>query len=191
MREWAGDNEEADMKNTIRAFTLGLSILLANVSVCYAQSCTSSTIVSPSPFMGNNDEVFKLSDGSIWQVKYEYEYLYEYYPSVVICPSTSSLIIKGKKLNVASLSKSGGSKSGGVSGATANAIESQIDGNFKGWEGKTIYKLRNGQIWQQSSYHYHYHYAYAPKVIIYNDGGSYKMTVIGDSDQPVSVRRIN
>src|SRR5580704_4240125 len=26
------------------------------------------------------------------------------------------------------------------------AIETQIDGDFKGWEGETIYKLRNGQI---------------------------------------------
>ncbi len=26
--------------------------------------CIESSIVSPSPFMGNNDEIFKLSDGS-------------------------------------------------------------------------------------------------------------------------------
>lgn len=135
--------------------------------------------------MGNNDEIFKLIDGSIWQVKYEYEYFYEYNPRVLICSGTNTLIIKGKKLNVKNLSNSNVSIS-----ANSNVIESQIDGEFKGWEGKTIYKLRNGQIWQQSSYHYHYHYAYAPKVIIYNDGGIYKMTVINDSDQPVSVRRI-
>ena len=27
------------------------------------------------------------------------------------------------------------------------AIETQIDGEFNGWEGDTIYKLRIGQIW--------------------------------------------
>ncbi|WP_176716409.1 hypothetical protein [Aeromonas sp. EERV15] len=48
--------------------------------------CIESSIVSPSPFMGNNDEIFKLSDGSLWIVKNEYEYLYEYYPSITICP---------------------------------------------------------------------------------------------------------
>src|SRR3989344_2622108 len=46
-------------------------------------------------------------------------------------------------------------------------IESSIDGEFNGWEGETIYKLINGQYWQQSAYHYHYHYAYSPKVLIY------------------------
>lgn len=35
------------------------------------------------------------------------------------------------------------------------AIETQIDGDFSGWEGETIYKLRNGHIWQQARYHYH------------------------------------
>jgi hypothetical protein len=46
------------------------------------------------------------------------------------------------------------------------AIEAHIDGEFKGWTGETIYKLRNGQIWQQATYHYHY--AYAPEVTIYS-----------------------
>jgi hypothetical protein len=31
-----------------------------------------------------------------------------------------------------------------------SAIDSHIDGEFKGWEGETIYKLDNGEIWQQS-----------------------------------------
>ena len=39
-------------------------------------------------------------------------------------------------------------------------VESQIDGDFNGWEGETIVKLMNGQIWQQAEYHYEYHYAY-------------------------------
>ncbi|MEX2264364.1 MAG: hypothetical protein WD696_20585, partial [Bryobacteraceae bacterium] len=65
-----------------------------------AQDCYQSSIRSPSPFMGNNDETFKLADGSLWEVKYEYEYLYEYYPSVIICPSRGKLIVGKKSLNV-------------------------------------------------------------------------------------------
>jgi len=65
-----------------------------------SSDCYESMIVSPVPFMGNNGEIFKLIDGSLWEVKYEYEYLYEYYPSVVICPSQGKLIIGGKSLNV-------------------------------------------------------------------------------------------
>jgi hypothetical protein len=50
--------------------------------------------------MGNDGEIFKLDDGSLWEVKYEYEYLYEYYPKVIICPSSGKLVINGKNLNV-------------------------------------------------------------------------------------------
>ena len=50
--------------------------------------------------MGNNGEIFKLADGSLWEIKYEYEYMYEYYPDVIICPDKGKLIIKDKKLNV-------------------------------------------------------------------------------------------
>jgi hypothetical protein len=68
------------------------------------------------------------------------------------------------------------------------AYEGQIDGEFKGWEGETIYKLMDGHIVQQSEYHYHYHYAYAPKVIIYQSSGGYKIHVEGDDDQDIGVR---
>jgi hypothetical protein len=35
-----------------------------------AQSCYESSVVTPSPFMGNNGEVFKLNDGTIGEIKY-------------------------------------------------------------------------------------------------------------------------
>jgi hypothetical protein len=50
--------------------------------------------------MGNDGEIFELDDGSFWQVKYEYEYMYEYYPNVVICPSRRTLIVGRETLNV-------------------------------------------------------------------------------------------
>ena len=74
--------------------------------------------------------------------------------------------------------------------STAAVIESQIDGEFQGWDGETIFKLLNGQIWQQSSYQYHYHYAYMPKVTIYRTDGGYKMKVDG-VDQTIYVKRIH
>lgn len=58
-------------------------------------------------------------------------------------------------------------------------IKSKIDGEFEGWEGETIFKLLNGQIWQQNEYNYHYHYAYMPSVVIYRDSSGYKMKVEG------------
>jgi hypothetical protein len=246
-----------------------------------AQACYESSIVSPSPFMGNNEEIFKLTDESLWEVKYEYEYLYEYHPSVIICPGRGKLIIGKKSLNVqlvsgvlrkGSLPKekspqagewelfenttlqgsisgtvkqgrilraSSGNvyevtgltlqlvlklesevtvlKKGGVyklvvkgfeepllcklissrrstpspanSSSTPDSIETQIDDTFNGWDGETIFKLSNGQIWQQSSYAYTYHYAYRPKVSIYKSGSVYRMTV-ENVDSTIQVKRL-
>jgi hypothetical protein len=72
----------------------------------------------------------------------------------------------------------------------APAIETRIDGDFKGWEGETIYKLMNDQIWQQASYHYHYHYAYSPAVTIYLTTRGCAMRVSGDDDEAIDVRRL-
>jgi hypothetical protein len=243
-------------------------------------ACYESSIVSPSPFMGNNAEIFKLADGSLWEVKYEYEYLYEYYPSVIICPGRGRLIIGKTSLNVQLVSdvKRKGSLpkgrlpqagewelfenttlQGSISGTeqgrilkatsgniyevtgltlqlvlelqpevtvlkngdvyklivqgfdepllckllsasrstpspaktstTPDSIETQIDDTFNGWDGETIFRLSNGQIWQQSSYAYTYHYAYRPKVLIYRSGSVYRMTVEG-VDSTIQVKRL-
>ncbi|WP_047238762.1 hypothetical protein [Chromobacterium subtsugae] len=71
--------------------------------------------------------------------------------------------------------------------AIANAYEGQIDGEFHGWEGETIYKLMDGHVIQQAEYHYHYHYAYSPHVIIFNSPSGLKIQVIGDDDQPIRI----
>lgn len=73
--------------------------------------------------------------------------------------------------------------------SSSDVIESQIDGDFEGWEGETIVKLMNGQIWQQSEYVYSYHYTFMPKVVIYKSGSVYKMIVDG-IDKAVGVIRL-
>lgn len=71
----------------------------------------------------------------------------------------------------------------------SNVIETQIDGDFNGWEGETIFKMMDGSIWQQSSYDYTYEYAYSPEVIIYMKNGSYYMKV-EDVDDVIEVTRL-
>jgi hypothetical protein len=156
-------------------------LLLLTAGSAPAQECYESTILSPTPFMGNNGEIFRLSDGSLWEVKYEFEYLYEYYPNVVICPSRGKLAIKGKVLNVEKVKAAlpAKPKSETPKAPIPRVIESQIEGDFEGWGGETIVKLTNGQIWKQSEYYYHYHYAFMPKVLIFRAGGGYKMKVDG------------
>jgi hypothetical protein len=76
----------------------------------------------------------------------------------------------------------------GTAANSAGVYEGQIDGDFTGWTGETIYKLRDGHIIQQASYHYHYHYAYAPNIIIYQDhSGLLMIHVEGDDDEDVQI----
>jgi hypothetical protein len=79
--------------------------------------------------------------------------------------------------------------SSGAPPVTDSVIESKIDGDFNGWDGETIIKLINGQIWRQLDYHYEYHYAFMPKVLIYKAGGIYKAKVDG-TDTAVTVMRL-
>ena len=76
-----------------------------------------------------------------------------------------------------------------ASAASGDVIESNIEGEFQGWEGETIFKLDNGEIWQQASYSYTYHYSYRPKVMIYRSGGTYRMKVEG-LEETIPVKRL-
>ena len=82
-----------DDGETITAFKI------AGGSMSSSGDCFESSIIKPSPFMGNHGEIFKLDDGSIWEIQGEYEYMYEYYPSLTACPSKGLVIVDGKKLN--------------------------------------------------------------------------------------------
>ncbi len=147
-----------------------------------AQDCYTSTVQSPTPFMGNNGEITKLSDGSIWEIQFEYEYMYEYYPSVVACPSRGVLIVNGKKLSARKLKNSGSKNSPDV-------IESYIESNFTGLNSGNIYRLSNGQIWEQTESWIWSWIWVRPQVMIYRDGGLFKMKV-ENIDHAVTVRQI-
>ena len=68
-------------------------------------------------------------------------------------------------------------------------IDSQIDGEFEGWEGETIFKLMNGEIWQQISYDYYYEYTYSPTVIIFESSQGYELKV-EDIEETILVDQI-
>ncbi len=69
-------------------------------------------------------------------------------------------------------------------------ITSKIDGEFRGWEGDTVFKLRNGQMWKQAEYDYMYTYDYMPEVEIYETTDGYMMKV-EDVEETIKVKRIN
>ena len=149
-----------------------LTLVVVSPVATEAQNCYESAVVSPTPFLGNNDEIFKLTDGSVWQVKYEYEYLYAYYPSVTICPTRGTLLVDDKSLNVVALTGS---------------FESYIMSKFDGLKSGNLYRLANGQVWEQIDA---WLWVWVnPGVLIWNDGGVYRMKV-ENIDHAVAVRRV-
>lgn len=93
------DITNIDDGEKVSALALKTSSTTKNVS----NDCYNSAITKPIPFMGNNGEVFVLLDNTVWQIKYEYEYMYEYYPTVIACPGAGYIIVDGKKLNAIQL----------------------------------------------------------------------------------------
>ncbi len=75
------------------------AVLSVMTSFAWAQDCYKSAILSSGPFTGTNGEIFKLVDGSFWEVK-DGMNLCEYNPDVMICPSQGKLVIKGSMLKV-------------------------------------------------------------------------------------------
>jgi hypothetical protein len=74
-------------------------------------------------------------------------------------------------------------------GGCTPAIESAVNGEFKGWDGETIFKLSNGQIWQQAEYDYMYSYSYSPEVTIYSTQSGCRMKV-EDEEETILVKRL-
>jgi hypothetical protein len=52
-----------------------------------------------------------------------------------------------------------------------NEIQSRIAGAFTGYHSGAVFRLINGQVWQQRRYKYKYKYKYRPRVRIYSQQG--------------------
>jgi hypothetical protein len=71
-----------------------------------------------------------------------------------------------------------------------DVIESKIDGDFRGWDGATSFKLLNGDTWVQDEIKTLFNNSiFRPTVIIYRDSdGTFKMKVDG-VDETVQVKK--
>jgi hypothetical protein len=63
------------------------------------------------------------------------------------------------------------------------SLVTQIEGEFSGFDDGAVFRLANGQTWQQARYRYRYHYAYRPQVEILSRAGGYVMRVLCMDDQ--------
>lgn len=69
-------------------------------------------------------------------------------------------------------------------------IRSQIDGGFTGYNDGAVFKLTNGQVWQQKRCKYKYKYRYRPRVRVYKNGGHTFME-FDCMEEPVEVVRVS
>ncbi len=69
-------------------------------------------------------------------------------------------------------------------------IRSQIAGEFTGYNDGAVFKLTNGQVWQQRKYNYKYKYKYRPKVRIFKDSGRVFME-FDCMEEPVEVAQVS
>jgi hypothetical protein len=161
-----------------------------------AQDCYQSSILSPSPFMGNNGEIFKLADGSLWEVKYEYEYLYEYYPSVIICPGRGKLIVGKKSLTVQLVSRAQKGASSQKEKSTQTGEwrvfeETDLQGSISGTVKKgRIFKTTSGNVYEVTGLALQLVLALQPEVMVLRNGETYKLIVKG-FDEPLICRKLN
>ncbi len=73
----------------------------------------------------------------------------------------------------------------------ADVIESNIAGDFKGWDGNTVFKLLNRQEWQQDvPTGTIFVNLYNPAVLIYSTPEGYKMKIEGVNEDPIIVKKI-
>ncbi|PKQ61195.1 hypothetical protein [Labilibaculum manganireducens] len=71
-----------------------------------------------------------------------------------------------------------------------DVIETRINGEFTGWEGETVVKLINGEIWLQQDYQIDYKYLFSPEILIYkSSSGVFKMKIEG-VEKSVIVKRL-
>jgi hypothetical protein len=167
---------------TLKLLALMILLLLSRGSI--AGGCYDSSISSPTPFMGNNGEVFKLVDGSVWEVKFEYEYMYEYYPSVVVCPDRGKLFIDNKSLNVQLLSTARGSKNNSGN-AWGLFEETNLQGTISGMiQQGHIFRTTSGSIYEVTGLTLQLVLELQPAVTVLQNGNVYKLIVEG-FDEPL------
>ena len=157
--------------------------------VILAGECFESSIVSPTPFMGNNEEIFNLLDGSVWEVKYEYEYLYEYYPSVIVCPGRRKLIINEKSLNVELLSQPS-NKNDRSGGGWEVYEQTNLEGSISGTiQQGHIFKTTSGSIYEVTGLTLLLVLELQPAVMVLRNGDTYKLVVEG-FDEPLLCQKL-
>jgi hypothetical protein len=69
-------------------------------------------------------------------------------------------------------------------------IRTRIAGDFSGWNGKTVFRLENGQVWQQRTDGRWTRRLQSPEVVLSKNVLGFWMLRVVDGDRAVGVKRI-
>lgn len=69
-------------------------------------------------------------------------------------------------------------------------IQSRVQGDFRGWSGKTIFKLENGQTWKQRNTSRYYRKMVNPEVIISKNLLGFYVLELVETGRRVGVKQI-
>ena len=76
------------------------SLVMLHSASAEAQACFQTSVMAPSPLMGNHGEIFRTADGAVYEVVGSYEYLYAYYPTATICLARGKMLVEGKTIGI-------------------------------------------------------------------------------------------
>lgn len=181
------------MRKKITCVEVAVSILIMigiSPSHIMAQDCIESSIVKPTPFMGNHGEIFTLADGSLWEIRHEYEYLYEYYPSVIVCPSRGKLFIGDKSLDIKRVSSGINPSSDGIGSEWVLVEETSVPSTISGIvQQGHIFKTLSGNIYEVTGITIQVVVAVYPSVTVLRNGNTYKL-IVESFDEPLICRKL-
>ena len=151
----------------------------------YSEECYHSKIVSPRPFKGNEGDIFKLSDGSVWKIR-KYEYVYEYDPMVIVCSSIGKLFVDKKFLSVKRLSLSGKTVSDSLRWKVYE--ETELEGSIGLIRKGDMIEVVSGHIYEVMSNNYYFGIGLQPEVLVLRSERFYYLVIEGYDEPIMSVR---
>jgi hypothetical protein len=139
--------------------------------------CMTRSIIYPTPFMGNSGEVFILDDNTAWEVGPSYEYMYEYYPTVLICAGSGKMQVDDEEINVRQME--------GWSFYRRTNLKGSISGSIQ--QGR-IFETYEGEIYKVKGLTLQLVLALSPLTFILKNGTEYMLIVEGFSDPLICER---
>jgi hypothetical protein len=97
--------------------------------------------------------------------------------------------VRSHSLHVAELARTAALSPEPAPSGNPGVMETRMDGDFTGWDGGTVFRFTNGQVWRQVSFGTVRQFVRSPKVTLVATGGGWRLQVEG-VPQSIYVSRV-